>query len=194
MKTNFLPFFMLLITIYYMPGCGSDTETMDKYLGTWQNVQNSRDIIEISKDGDLFVVRSWKNSVSHIAKFSNGSLKFDNPSLGECNLSNDRTKLYFAGIEWRKFDLAKQDKIISDGMNIAAYAQSHYRKSATMGGGGGSFYGFEIPSSLIETTEGKYTIRSLASQSLLIVGTGKELKIKVIIKVTPGYANVESVK
>ena len=46
---------------------------------------------------------------------------------------------------------ANRDAIIADLTTVAAMAQQHFRKPTAMGGGGNSFTGFTIPSTLRQT-------------------------------------------
>ena len=86
---------------------------------------------------------------------------------------------------------ANRDALISDCANIAAMAQQYYRKPASMGGGSNSFIGFEINPNLSKNANGKYILENVDSESLSIVGEGREIGndgsnvIKVIIKVLP---------
>jgi len=85
-----------------------------------------------------------------------------------------------------KVVLDNRDGVASDLFNLGARAQLYYRQDGTR-----SFIGFKIPTNLIETKNGKYSLESVLDQSIAIVGVGK-LKgndnlnpIKIMIKILP---------
>ena len=93
---------------------------------------------------------------------------------------------------------ANKDSVSSDLMNLGSMAQQHYRKPASMGGGGNSFNGvgntpvvaWTIPAGLVTTGNGVYSITAIAAASVTILGTGNEKgadgnAIKVTATVTP---------
>lgn len=91
---------------------------------------------------------------------------------------------------------ANRDALIADCTNIAAMSQQYYRKPSVLGGGGNSFTGFEIPSSIKVTANGEYSIQNLQKQSLSIIGIGNEIgdngsdPIKIEMKVLPTTIDV----
>jgi len=77
---------------------------------------------------------------------------------------------------------SNKDSVSSDLMNLGSMAQQHYRKPASMGGGGNTFNGsgtpagvaWDIPSGLATTGNGTYSISAITSASITILGTGNE--------------------
>ncbi len=70
---------------------------------------------------------------------------------------------------------SNQDAVISDLQNIAANAQQWYRKPTGMGGGGNSFVGYAIPSSMDTTANGVYTIKTAGTATTIIFqGVGNQ--------------------
>jgi Tfp pilus assembly protein PilE len=70
---------------------------------------------------------------------------------------------------------ANRDAVISDLTTIAAMAQQYYRKPVAMGGGGNTFTGFTIPTSLQQTANMSANVTpTVAAQTLTLVGTGTE--------------------
>ncbi len=85
---------------------------------------------------------------------------------------------------------ANRDAVIADLNNIGAYAQQYYRKPTTMGGGGNSFTGWTIPTSLTKTGNGTYTA-TVGATVVTLVGTGNEIgndgtnKVRAQAVITP---------
>ncbi len=78
-----------------------------------------------------------------------------------------------------------KDTIVSEGTNLGALAQQYYKKPTEMGGGGGSFLGFEIPSNLDTTVSAVWTA-SLTAEEATFTGTPKEYTEWVVtVTVTP---------
>jgi len=74
---------------------------------------------------------------------------------------------------------ANRDAVISDLTTLASMAQQHFRKPTAMGGGGNSFTGWAIPSSLERTANmsadmGTPTITSGTTGTVTLVATGTE--------------------
>ena len=67
-----------------------------------------------------------------------------------------------------------RDDVISGLNNLAGMAQSYYKKESSLGGGGGTFVGFSIPSELDTTASGTYTLRNSTTTRALIQGVGVE--------------------
>ena len=95
-----------IIMVLIISGCsGGGGGDGDKYLGEWQSKKYG---MTISKDGQMFIVdvritSGWQGlQGKHAAKLVDGSLNFDTQILGQANLSDDGTKIYWAGDEWLK--------------------------------------------------------------------------------------------
>jgi Tfp pilus assembly protein PilE len=70
---------------------------------------------------------------------------------------------------------ANRDAVISDLTTIAAMAQQYYRKPTAMGGGGNTFTGFTIPTSLQQTANMSAVVAlTPGAQQLTFTGTGTE--------------------
>ena len=70
---------------------------------------------------------------------------------------------------------SNRDGVVSDLNNLGAMAQQFYKKPTSMGGGGNTFTGFELPAELDSTANGSYTAGFVvAAQSVTIVGYGTE--------------------
>ena len=74
---------------------------------------------------------------------------------------------------------ANRDAVISDLTTLAAMAQQHYRKPTAMGGGGNTFTGWSIPSSLVRTANmsadmGSPTITTGTNGTVTLTATGTE--------------------
>jgi hypothetical protein len=70
---------------------------------------------------------------------------------------------------------SNRDGVVSDLNNLGAMAQQFYKKPVSMGGGGNTFTGFELPTELDSTANGSYTAGFVvAAQSVTIVGYGTE--------------------
>jgi len=84
---------------------------------------------------------------------------------------------------------ANRDGVISDLNNLGAMGQQYYKKPTSMGGGGNAFTGWTIPTGLDSTANGTYT-KTVAAQTLTLVGTGNEIgtdgteKVKATATVT----------
>ena len=87
--------------------------------------------------------------------------------------------------------VANRDAVKSDIFNLGVRAQFYYLQPIDKGGGGHSFIGFTIPTHLIETANGKYSLGNIDSKFLFIIGIGKGIgkdgsnPMKVEIKVLP---------
>jgi len=66
---------------------------------------------------------------------------------------------------------ANQDAMINDIMNIAAHAQQYMIRPGSMGGGGGAFTGYTLPTRLAATGNGEYEVTSATADGVTIVGT-----------------------
>jgi Tfp pilus assembly protein PilE len=70
---------------------------------------------------------------------------------------------------------ANRDAVIADLTTLAAMSQQYYRKPVAMGGGGNSFVGFTVPTSLLQTANMSADVTpTVAAQSITFVGTGTE--------------------
>jgi len=90
---------------------------------------------------------------------------------------------------------SKRNLITNECINLASMAQQHYRRPAALGGGGGAFDNsmngikWSIPSALVQTAAGDYSLTEIAPQQITIVGTGNEVvngvdqvKVSIVIK------------
>lgn len=69
---------------------------------------------------------------------------------------------------------SNRDAVISDLTTLAAMSQQYYRKPTAMGGGGNSFTGWSIPTTLASTANGSYA-ETVTATSVTLVGTGNEI-------------------
>lgn len=70
---------------------------------------------------------------------------------------------------------ANRDAVISDLTTLAAMAQQYYRKPTAMGGGGNSFVGWTVPSSLQRTANMSANVSSTpTATTVTLVGTSTE--------------------
>jgi len=87
----------------------------------------------------------------------------------------------------------KREILVNESHNIGSIAISYYKKPKMMGGGGKSFSGWTIPTTLQSTVNGSYTAQVSAS-NVVITGTGTEVvtdedSIKVETTVTSNEIN-----
>ena len=66
---------------------------------------------------------------------------------------------------------ANRDAVVSDLNNLGAIAIQHYKKPASLGGGGNTFTGWTLPTQLDTTANGRYTV-TVAKQKVTIQGYG----------------------
>jgi hypothetical protein len=71
---------------------------------------------------------------------------------------------------------SNRDGVVSDIHNLGLMAQQYYKTPSVMGGGGKMFTGWTIPTKSDTTPNGTYTA-TVSDQSVIIVGTGKELNL-----------------
>lgn len=64
-----------------------------------------------------------------------------------------------------------KDIISSECVNIGMIAQQYFHKPENLGGGGKSFVGYGIPSALDSSHSAVYSIESVDSDELVIIGT-----------------------
>jgi steroid delta-isomerase-like uncharacterized protein len=107
-----------------------------------------------------------------------------------------------------------RDAVINDLVNFAAMAQQYYRRPTSMGGGGNTFSGFNIPLGRTSSKYGNYfvlnkdpgttvlrneplkSIPTEGAQELWILGIGNEVgnnkanKVQAVVHVMPTTANV----
>ena len=70
---------------------------------------------------------------------------------------------------------ANKSALVSDLQTIGSMAQQYYRKPSAMGGGGNSFSGYSIPTSLQSTANGVYTVATAGdATSIKLQGVGTE--------------------
>ena len=65
---------------------------------------------------------------------------------------------------------ANRDALVNDLNNLAANAYQYRIRPTTMGGGGGAYTGYTIPTKLVSNDNGSFT-RAAAAQSVTFVGT-----------------------
>ena len=68
---------------------------------------------------------------------------------------------------------ANKDGVTSSVVNIAANAYQFKIRPTTMGGGGGSYSGYAIPSKMKADDNGTYALSSAGATSAVITGTSK---------------------
>lgn len=86
-------------------------------------------------------------------------------------------------------EASTKDAIISDCTTLGAMAQQYFRKPTAMGGGGNSFTGWTIPSSLDTTANGTYSVVVNSTSQVTITGkplaaTGYTWNIKTVVTPT----------
>jgi hypothetical protein len=69
---------------------------------------------------------------------------------------------------------SNRDAVILDLNNLASFAQAHFKKTTTYGGGGYSFIGYDVPSQLKSNDNGTYSVISTQPLKVIIEGIGKE--------------------
>ena len=84
----------------------------------------------------------------------------------------------------------KRNEVINECSILASEAQLYYRKPVSLGGGGKSFIGWEIPREFKRTIAGSFTVSAIVSRNEVITGTGTEVvtdgdSVKVEMRVTP---------
>jgi len=83
----------------------------------------------------------------------------------------DKTALGLDAIE------IDRDSLLVDGFKICYLAQRYYYKPTNLGGGGLSFYAFDIPPYLAETDYGKYSVSALENNRVTISAEGVEMGV-----------------
>lgn len=78
---------------------------------------------------------------------------------------------------------ANKDGVTADLNNLAAMAQQFYKKPVAMGGGGNTYTGWTVPTTLATTPNGTY-VATVAADNVSIVGTGTEKEGGVAISMT----------
>jgi len=69
---------------------------------------------------------------------------------------------------------SNRDAVILDLQRLAGSAQAYYKQGTVSGGGGKSFVGFKIPSTLKNNDNGTYTILYTQKKRMLISAVGVE--------------------
>ena len=69
---------------------------------------------------------------------------------------------------------AKRNNVLNETMTLASMAQQYYIRPKILGGGGTSFEGWKIPTSLTVTANGHFTA-DVFSDHVEIIGTGNEV-------------------
>ncbi|MCK9279773.1 MAG: hypothetical protein M0P71_04065 [Melioribacteraceae bacterium] len=87
---------------------------------------------------------------------------------------------------------ANRDAITADLTNLASLAQTYYRKPTALGGGGNTFTGWTVPTSLVRTPNMSVDVApTVAAQTVTLVAEGTENgntaanKVKVTMIVGP---------
>ena len=86
---------------------------------------------------------------------------------------------------------AKRNNITNELVNLASHAQQFFLKPKALGGGSRNFIGWEIPSELVTTANGHFTIESITNDEVQILGVGNEVvtgndsvKVRINVKAT----------
>jgi hypothetical protein len=81
----------------------------------------------------------------------------------------------------------KRDLVLNESISIATNAQAYYKKPTILGGGNGSFDGWDVPNQLKITASGNFTA-NVQSNIVTLTGTGNEVvsgtdsvKVQVIV-------------
>ncbi|MDX1426848.1 MAG: hypothetical protein R3206_03390 [Salegentibacter mishustinae] len=82
-----------------------------------------------------------------------------------------------------------KDGVVSDCTNLGAMAQQYFKKPTSMGGGGNSFVGWDVPTSLDSTANGLYVASGQSATNATITGTPHEYTWTVTTTVTPTTIN-----
>jgi len=87
----------------------------------------------------------------------------------------------------------KRELLVNESHNIGSIAISYYKKPMMIGGGGQTFTGWQIPSTLQSTVNGSYTVQ-VSADNVVITGTGTEVvtggdSIKIETTVTGNEIN-----
>ena len=75
---------------------------------------------------------------------------------------------------------ANKDGIINDLNNLAANAYQYRIRPTTMGGGGGSYVGYVVPTKLQTNSNGLYTTTSVAAASITFQGTSAQTSTNTV--------------
>ncbi len=70
-----------------------------------------------------------------------------------------------------------RDSLLVDGFKICYLAQRYYYKPINLGGGGLSFYAFDIPPYLSKTDYGKYSVSAVENNRVTISAEGVEIGV-----------------
>jgi hypothetical protein len=94
-----------------------------------------------------------------------------------------------------------KDEIVAHCVNIASHAQQYFKKPAAMGGGNGSFAGYNTNSfqytKLNSTQNGNYTISAAGANGITILGTPKQglgytWRVQTVVSYTNGSHSVQT--
>jgi hypothetical protein len=66
-----------------------------------------------------------------------------------------------------------KEAIRHDLLNISIYAKRYYLRPVTMGGGSRSFVGFTIPSKLLSTANGSYSVGATSKTDVTLIAVSK---------------------
>ena len=70
---------------------------------------------------------------------------------------------------------AKRDILIEETTTLGLMAFQYFKKPAELGGGSKSFVGWTIPSQMVSTANGNFVISTVATDQVIITGTGTEV-------------------
>lgn len=93
---------------------------------------------------------------------------------------------------------ANRDAVIGDLQHIGHLAQAYYKRPTAFGGGGNSFVGFSIPTTIVSSANGTYTVSTAGTATQIIFqGVGTELgdngSTGVTYRITVQYNQVPTV-
>ena len=87
---------------------------------------------------------------------------------------------------------SNRDGVISDLNNLAALAHQYYSKPTSMAGGGSSYVGYTIPTTLSSNANGSYSATTGTATTITFTGTGTQIvsgsnyvSAKMFVKVPP---------
>ena len=98
--------------------------------------------------------------------------------------------MIYAGMDLARnyFETSNRDQLITTLNDLGVLAQQYYRKPAELGGGGGSYSGWALPTDITKTDAGKFKVTVRANR-VDFTATGKEIgmndkgKVKVTCRV-----------
>ncbi|MCH7774070.1 MAG: hypothetical protein IH784_06645 [Bacteroidetes bacterium] len=70
---------------------------------------------------------------------------------------------------------AKRDILMEETTSLGMMALQYFKKPVELGGGSKSFVGWTIPSQMVTTANGNFLISAVATDQVIITGTGTEV-------------------